>query len=226
MSKKFDDIEPPEPEIPVRDSARYVESIVDAAERAAAKIRADAEAEANRYLEEYKRRIDSLVEERTRATDSLAEQATKVRDQYDRFMNTVDSALGRSGDVGNGARPPGPEDPASAADPEPQYEPPKGMLDRLPGVGRSDSEGPPEAVQAPPEPGRFRRRAEPAPAEPRRDPGTTRGGFRPRSQNAAANSLAAQMIAAGSDRKAISKRLRADFDIEDPDEILDQLDFD
>jgi hypothetical protein len=223
MSKKFDDIDPLEPEIPVRDTARYVESIVEAAERAAAKIRADAEAEAHRYLEEYKRRIDSMVEERTRATDILVEQATKVRDQYDRIMETVDSALGRADRDGNGARRPAPEEPAPPADPEPQYQAPRGMLDRLPGIGRSQPEARPEA---PPEPARLRRRAEPGPPEPGHDPGTTRGGFRPRSQNAAANSLAAQMIAAGSDRKAIAKRLRADFDIEDPDEILDQLDFD
>jgi hypothetical protein len=185
--------DPPELEIPARQTGEYVESIVEAAERAASKIRADAEAEARRYLDEYKRRIDGMVEERTKATDALVQQANKVRDQYDRFMSTVDSALHSSG--GNGSQREPREHP-EPREPEPAARPSRRQPARS------------EAKVAPPTP-----------------PGTTRGGFRPRTKIARANALAAQMAAAGSDRKAIARRLRDELGVDDADEVLDKLDF-
>jgi hypothetical protein len=192
MSRKSKDTgDPPEPEIPVRDTGGYVESVIEAAERAAAKIRADAEADARRYLADYKKHIDNLAEERAKATDALVEQARKAKDQYDRLVGTVDSALRSSPDVGNGSRP--------GLEAEPEGEPSR--------AGR-------------------RGRTPDAPEAPARDRGTTAGGFKPRPQNAEANALAAQMIAAGSDRRSVAKRLRDELGIDDTDAVLDKLDFD
>lgn len=68
---------------------------VEGAERAAAKIRADAEAEADRYLERYKRRVDEMFEEKSRVADELVEQAAEIKKQYERFMSSVDAAVER-----------------------------------------------------------------------------------------------------------------------------------
>ena len=202
------DAEPPEPQVPVHDAAKYVESIIEAAERAAAQIRDDAESEARRYLEEYKRRVDDLVKERTRATDTLVEQAGKAKAQYEKFLDSVNSALDRAPKQTNGT-----ERSERGGDPlAPPVEQPRGMLDRVPGLGRGED------------------RTAVADARPERDPappnnrGVTRGGFRPRAQGNAPRDLAAQMAAAGSSKKAIAERLRDEYGIEDPSDVLDGLD--
>jgi cell division septum initiation protein DivIVA len=69
------------------------ESVVESAERAAAKIRADAEAEADRYLEKYKRRVDEMFEEKSRVADELVEQAAEIKKHYERFMGSVEVAV-------------------------------------------------------------------------------------------------------------------------------------
>ena len=74
------------------------ESVVESAERAAAKIRADAEAEADRYLEKYKRRVDEMFEEKSRVADELLEQAAEIKKQYERFMTSVEVAVERDND--------------------------------------------------------------------------------------------------------------------------------
>jgi hypothetical protein len=171
------------------DAAGHVRQILEAAEQAADAVRAEAEAEAKRYLEEYRRRVDDLDSERARVSETLIEQATKMREQYSRFLETIDGALSKASESG--------------AD--------RGLIDRLRGERDAareirDEEAAPEEPQREESEERRRwpidprpRRRDPRPSnqdprsEQRRDPRPSRdqggdegilpGGYRPRSRS-------------------------------------------
>ena len=85
-----------------------VDSILEAAERAAAEIRADAEESARRYYEESRRRTDEMAAQRTRdmaeLTDSLIERARTVARQSDQLISGLEEAERRI--VGTAGPPP------------------------------------------------------------------------------------------------------------------------
>ena len=97
-----------------------VESVLEAAERAAAGIRQDAEEWARRYLEESRRKADDLASERVQELSSLTEtlmnRARAVAQQSDALLSALDDAGRR---LVNTARPGGN---ASGPDPYAQHD--------------------------------------------------------------------------------------------------------
>jgi hypothetical protein len=102
------------------DATERIEAVIEAAEKAAAGIIADAEAEAQRYLEESRARADQVAADRalamTEVTDDLLEQAREVKRQSDDLIIALDRTR-RQFDGGD----PTPH-PAAAA-PQPEYSP-------------------------------------------------------------------------------------------------------
>lgn len=78
---------------------RRIESIFDAAERAAAEIRRDAEERARRYYEESKRRTDEIAAQRAREmtdlADALMQTARRVAQQSDQLRRALEEARRR-----------------------------------------------------------------------------------------------------------------------------------
>jgi len=193
-----------EPSAPLRPSvagaAERIQIIVEAAERAAAGVIEDAEVQARRYLEESRARAESLAGERTRAlseiTDSLIEQANEVKRQSDALIAALDEAKARPEEQirGRGSPTPGAE-----ANREPQVERVEpGSLREVP---------PPEQPEA----------AHLKPVE------ALGGDAQPAVGPPGARLLATQMAVAGSSREEITHRLRTEFGIEQPDEMLNSI---
>jgi CRISPR/Cas system CSM-associated protein Csm2 small subunit len=222
----------PEPSLSGLDPAQHVQRIVEAAEQAAVQIREEAEAEAQRYLEEYRRRVDRLVSERMQLTETLAEQTGRIKDQYDRFLAALDGALRKVNEIaGNGESPL----------PPPEFPPRSGTASDAPSVG-PDPLAPPERRTGDPadetpatEPEREERsgsrwsRWQPK-ADRRSEPDltatgseTTPGGYRPRPAAKGERLLAMQMLAAGESRDEIERRLSEEFDVPDPGGLIDEL---
>lgn len=85
------------------DTAQRLEAIVEAAERAAAGVIDDAEAEARRYLAQARSEADRLAEGRVselaEAVDSLLDQAVSLRREAERLQASLEVAKARlSGD--------------------------------------------------------------------------------------------------------------------------------
>jgi hypothetical protein len=82
----------------ISSAAEKIQEIVDAAERVALDIRAEAETEAARYREDRRREADASVEERTRRFEelsaSLSEHAERVRAE----VASLSAELGRAVD--------------------------------------------------------------------------------------------------------------------------------
>lgn len=74
-----------------------IQAIIDTAERAAASIRAEAEDQARRYLEDARRRADSVAADRVRTiselTDDLMQQANVVKGHSERMIAALEDAI-------------------------------------------------------------------------------------------------------------------------------------
>ena len=228
MARRGFDRRNPEPNLSGLDPAQHVQRIVEAAEQAAIQIREEAEAEAQRYLEEYRRRVDRLVSERMQLTETLAEQTGRIKDQYDRFLAALDGALKKVSEIGgNGQSPPArPDFPGRSA-----------AISEEPAIG-PDPLAPPErrtgdAAGASPaseeRSGSRWSRWQPK-ADRRADredtvggSETTPGGYRPRPAAKGERLLAMQMLAAGESRDEIERRLREEADVPDPGALIDEL---
>jgi hypothetical protein len=170
-----------------------VETVLEAAERAAADIRRDAEQWAQRHMEETRRRADAVaaqrVQELSSITDDLLSRAQAVAKQSDELISALDSASRRAIKAPlrrqeDGASEDALEEAAAAPAPTPKAEP------------ASEESAPAEAEHG-------------AVAE-----------RRPVSDGA--RLLATQMAVAGSSRDTIASRLREEFGIDDPSAILDE----
>lgn len=240
MARRGFDRRDPEPNLSGLDPAQHVQRIVEAAEEAANQIREEAEAEAQRYLEDYKRRVDRLVSERMQLTETLAEQTGRIKDQYDRFLSALDGALEKIGQIaGNGQSASAPPESARSY----------GKASAEPRLG-PDPLAPPERASRdlPPEPGPAEReyeerpasrwsrwrsegaaRAEPEPRPEQREasyggaPETTPGGYRPRRAAKGERLLAMELLAAGESRAEIERRLREEFSVAEPAALIDEL---
>jgi hypothetical protein len=222
--------QPPESGLPLRESVssagERIQVIIEAAEKAAAGIIEDADAQARRYIDASRRRADSLAEERVRVmsdlTDTLIRQAEIVRRQSDELLAALDSARGElASRIGQelsagtaGAAEIGPPQPEQPAPPQAPQAP------RVPHLQPVESERPGlQAVESPqPGPGVGPAplgQQPPAPQAP--DPPS--GGV----PSDGARLLAAQMAVAGSSRDEIETRLRDEFGIQDAGPILDGI---
>lgn len=175
--------------------------IIDAAERVAAEIRTDAEAEAERYLERAKRNADRLTMERVRLiselTDSLFEHASQVRQQCEALIESLDDAMRGIAAVSSEGRV------AIGRDPDRVQRVPARESTAAAYLQRVPEEAPGERLREAPEPPALR--AEGADA------------------SEAALLRATQMAVAGSDRAEIARTLVSDLGIDEPDGVLDRI---
>jgi outer membrane biosynthesis protein TonB len=211
-----------------------IHEIVDAAERLAAQIRADAEAEAREYLERRKAEADALAAERDQALDELtrklADTAEQFKHQAARMLADLDSAIVdaragvyRRGSLASVESEPPPAPPAAL---DPQHSPlPKLEFESKPSPEPQPAA--PEPAPAPePEPVRAER---PRPAivsaypgrgeQPQAAPAATAGA----DQTSEALIRATQLAVTGKDRDEIADVLRADFPSVQTDALLDEI---
>ncbi len=109
-----------------------IQVIIEAAEKAAAGIIEDADAQARQYIDASRQRADVLADERVRVmsdlTDTLVRQAELVRRQSDELLAALDSARGelasRIGQELSGGPAPLMAQPSAPAQPQSQEQPP------------------------------------------------------------------------------------------------------
>ena len=202
-----------------------IETILDAAERAAAGIREDAQEWARRYAEEARRKADeaaaSRIQELSGLTDELVRRARSVAQQSDDLLSALDEAGRRVLETarGNEAGPPVPAKPPQTEE-ERQPAPSAQPTDRW----RPAAERPATAAPPSPTPSQAPAPAPPesAPAqEPASKPAPATGNSGHVSEGA--RLLATQMAVAGSTRDEIAWRLREEFGIQDSSAILDEI---
>jgi hypothetical protein len=233
---------------PLRESVgsagERIQVIIEAAEKAAAGIIEDADAQARRYIDASRQRADVLADERVRVmsdlTDTLIRQAELVRRQSDELLSALDSARGElASRIGQelssgsapmaGQAPPAPQEPPTQEHAAPQ-------TPRVPHLQPVESDRPDlQAVESPPasEPGPEQPPAggPPSSAAPSATPPQSGSPAAPPPQGSppggapsdGARLLAAQMAVAGSSREEIETRLRDEFGIQDAGPILDGI---
>jgi hypothetical protein len=217
----------------VSSAGERIQVIIEAAEKAAAGIIEDADAQARRYIESSRERADVLADERVRAmsdlTDTLIRQADLVKRQSDELLAALESARGelatRIGQELSTGAPTSIESPAGQGQPAQQSQVP-----RVPHLQPVESDRPdlqavePAAVQEqrtperPPAPSQEQGSTPPAPAQPVAQPGAAST-----LASDGARLLAAQMAVAGSSRQEIEARLRDEFGIDDAGPLLDGI---
>ncbi len=194
-----------------------LQTVIDAAERAAEAIRYDAEEQARRHLAEAQRKADRLTAERvgliSELTDDLVRHAANVRDHSEQMVRALEDAINSvtdkleqpaMTDAFPSSEPPGPSLPFG----EPIEAPPPGagaIVDRggyTDLVGDLPSPPPPPVTAAPPAPPV----PEPAPEV---------------SQEALLH--ATRLAIAGEDREAIGSALRRHYGVANPDPIVDRV---
>jgi vacuolar-type H+-ATPase subunit H len=203
-----------------------IQVIIEAAEKAAAGIIEDAEAQARRYLDESRKRADRIAEERAQAigdaTDGLLERAEVLKRHSDELIRALQEASLQIG--GDDAAP---QSLASAANPEPagEDEPapePAAAPEPAPLRPRASHlkpvESPPPEEEPEPEPESHQTQDRP-PQEPYAERRRSGGAI----PTAGARLLATQMAVGGSSRAEIEQRLRSDFGIENAEELLDGI---
>jgi len=196
-----------------------VQPIIEAAERAATTIIAEAEAKAARYVEESRQRTEEIAGQHAQhiwtLTDALIARAEAVKRQSDELLHALTQTR-RGAEAAMQASPGSNElPPSQAVDPpvyggRPAEEVPRGRATpppRAPAAG-SDSVGP--AATQPSAPSR--------PAAPEPPPPSPPG-----QPSEGARLLATQMAVAGSSRDEITSRLRNDFGIGDAESMLDSI---
>lgn len=217
----------------VSSAGERIQVIIEAAEKAAAGIIEDADAQAHGYIEASRDRADVLADERVRVmsdlTDTLIRQAEMVKRQSDELLAALDTArselANRIGqELSTGSQPGADQPPALAhpGDPSrvPHLQPVESGRPGLQAVAPAGESPPaPQSVpQPPPAPVHQPGSPPPPPPQPMTQPAA--GGT---SASDGARLLAAQMAVAGSSRHEIEARLRDEFGIEDAGPILDGI---
>ena len=185
-----------------------LQTVIDAAERAADAIRHDAEEQARRHLAEAQRKADRMTAERVRMiselTDDLIRHAGAVRDHSEQMVSSLEDAITSvTGKLDEAAL-------AESAGAEDGYEAPH--LAPVPAPSTSPNPAVPEAVadHTPPSPDP----PVPAPEIPSTEPAAV-------SQEAILH--ATRLAVAGNDREEISRALREEHGVSDPDPIVDRV---
>jgi len=150
----------------VSSAGERIQVIIEAAEKAAAGIIEDADAQASRYIDTSRQRADVLADERVRVmsdlTDTLIRQAEMVRRQSDELLGALDSARGelasRIGQELSSAIPP-----PAGVPPAPTQDQPLAQAPRVPHLQPVESERPDPAGRG----ARRRAAANPPGATPR-----------------------------------------------------------
>jgi hypothetical protein len=203
------------------DSEARAKAIVEAAERAAAEILADATRDAERRVQDARGRAEAIGRERVEMmsalSDALLEQATTVKRQADVLIEALDRVIATLEQERNRPSRPPPQPPRTA--------PPRRTPAPRPAAPAPRPAGPPRpsapAAQRPPAP--PPKGSDPRGTEQPRAQDPQRPKRKPVSEGMAegARILATQMAVAGSTRAEILVRLRKEFGIEDPEPIVD-----
>ena len=219
-----------------------MQTVIDAAERAADAIRLDAEEQARRHLSEAQRKADRMTAERVRLiselTDDLIRHAATVRDHSEQMVRALEDAISSvTGKLGEPAftdpfpldegqptsyeAPPLPlssQMPALPPRPEPAAEP-------APAPREYESSWPQEPVQPQPPAAAPQPQAAPPPQEPPPAPASppppAADTGAPPSQEALLH--ATRLAVAGNDRETIARALRDEHGIADPDPVVDRV---
>ncbi len=222
-----------------------VQPIIEAAEKAATGIIAEAEAKAKRHVEESRESTEQLATERAKdmwaLTDDLIARAEAVRKQSDDLLTAL-SQTRRGAEAALRARSEGDVSPASPSERPPTTalspgtkEPPPPAAPRIrqpqpsthsppapsPPAPRPASGAPLGSVQPVGPVQGTGSQAPTIPPKPPPEPAKRPKPARPPSEGA--RLLATQMAVAGSSREEINKRLRDDFGIEDADPMIDMI---
>lgn len=192
----------------VEDATSKIKEIIDAAEKVAAEIDAEARAEADRYLERRQREADrtalELTDELERLTEPVLTRLGALRDETQALQRAVDDAAAAVRSLAERAKTTVREE-AAAATPTP-----KGPVP------------PPEAEEEPPA---FRQRG----GRPVAYPGTGGGAPSAEGETAAGDAhaeavlRATQMAVAGHERDEIEATLVREYAIADAGSIVSQL---
>jgi hypothetical protein len=215
-----------------------MQTVIDAAERAADAIRHDAEEQARRHLSEAQRKADRMTAERVRLiselTDDLIRHAATVRDHSEQMVRALEDAISSvTGKLGEPAfTDPFPLDEGQPA----SYEaPPLPLSSQMPALPSTpapapqpepargyESSWPQEPAQPVPAPAPEPQAAPPpaAPAQPAA-PASPPPAAGPPSQEALLH--ATRLAVAGNDRETIARALRDEHGIADPDPVVDRV---
>ncbi len=193
----------PSVQVTMNQMTDQLQTVIDAAERAAAAIRQDAEEQARRHLAEAQQKADRLTAERVRLiaqlTDDLLRHAGTVREQSEVMVDSLETAIRavtRKLDEPTGAPL---QDPATT--PGPTSNPaPQAVIEAMPVPAPTTSPAQPHSM----------REVEPEPAVPM--------GF---SQDALLQ--ATRLAVSGADRETIEMALRNDYGIDDPTPVVDRV---
>jgi hypothetical protein len=183
------------------EATQRIEEIVDEAERVAGEIESEARAEADRFLEQRRRDADRLVEERAAKLRELSAAVAEHAETVQRDVRVLLDELGRAADHTSQVGVPAPSAPQPASPPAPP-------APEVPG-SPPDNQGP----------------------RPFAYPGTGAGRGAPQAPSAAADESvpeeallrATQMAVAGNDRAEIERTLAAEFGVESPGTIVDEI---
>lgn len=191
-----------------------LQTVIDAAERAAEAIRYDAEEQARRHLAEAQRKADRMTAERVRLiselTDDLIRHAGQVRDHSEQMVHSledaIDSVSGKLSQPGLSA-PFTVEDMAVAPDVETHQ------------IAASSDAG--ASTDALPAPVSAPEHSPAAAASPPPAPPSTSPAAAPVSQEALLH--ATRLAVAGHDRETIAATLHDEFGVADPGPVLDRV---
>ncbi len=206
----------------------HLQTVIEAAERAADAIRADAEAQARRHLTDAQQKADRLTAERLRqiaeVTDELIEHATVVKEHSESMVAALERAISAISD-GPDDRPLTAED-SDAGDPTPELNvaadsaPAQGPVPVAPPVQIEEVPSEPASAESEQVAGRSTGDADTRePDEPPIIGAQLDSGPGPRT---AALLRATQMAISGSDRETVGATIWSEFGI-DPSRVLDQV---
>jgi hypothetical protein len=189
------------------EATQRIEAIIDTAERVAGEIESEARADADRYLEQRRRDADRLVEDRAAKLRELSTDVAEHAETVQRDVRVLLDELARAAEHADqvGVPTPAPE----AAEPPAAHAP----------------ESQPTSAATPPDAQGPRPVAYPGTGA---GPGVSR--FPSASSVAADESVpeeallrATQMAVAGNDRAEIERTLAAEFGVESPGTIVDEI---
>ena len=204
----------PSVQVTMNQMTDQLQTVIDAAERAAAAIRQDAEAQARQHLADAQRKADRLTAERVRLiaqlTDDLLRHAGTVREQSEVMVDSLETAIRAV--TTKLEEPPGAYAPDPAPAPEPTFTPSQPMIEATPQL--------PFMPQPPHETTTLPSQPSPKP-EPQAAPAQAPAvplGF---SQDALLQ--ATRLAVSGANREAIAAMLRSDYGIVDPTPVVDRV---
>ena len=219
--------------------SEQLQTVIDAAERAATAIRNDAEEQARQHLAEAQLKADRLTAQRvsliSELSDDLIRHATTVRDHSEQMVRALEEATDVVGSRLEESRPAEPlpslappERPPASEGPAPEPRP-AGSSGPVPWFVPYPEPGPPEpegveAAEAQTTPAADDEAGDDRPADRDDDePGAEDAATDPEQLREEALLHGTKLAAAGSERSTITEALRNEYGIDDPEPLVDRI---